>query len=133
MTTQISNLTAGFSNQFLNPSIDYSKLRQSTLTHAGSNVEDVAKVWDKITSENPDYITIGLCGQMFTLAANWSRSKKSVSYSCAVSNEFITIFGLVPTQKKQAFLRIDNANNIKINNGGKSWKYICPSLITIIG
>lgn len=135
MKTQISNLRSGNKNQVLNPSVDYSTLKRATSHngHAGDNYEVVKAIWDKVTSENPDKMEIELFGKVFELKANWSLSRKSVSYFTVISNDFLEAnFPIKASKTKPAHLQINFGTTIEVSNGKNSYMTICPSLIKIL-
>lgn len=135
MKTQINNLRSGIFNQILNPAIDYSQLPKSTshTGHAGSKREECNKVWDAVKSENSDSMTINIMGIEITLAANWSLSRKSVSYSAAISaDDLSNVFGMTPAQNKQPYISICDSTTIMVGNGKNESRFICPSLIHIL-
>lgn len=135
MKTQISNLFSGTKNQILNPNTDYTQRPKATshIGHSGSNMAEVAQVWEKVTAENPEFMTIRVMGMELTLKANWSLSGKSVSYHTSISAETLSEkFGLVPSKKGTPWISIQNANIITVDNGKNSQAYICPSYIEIL-
>lgn len=135
MKTQISNLFSGTKNQILNPNTDYTQRPKATSHngHSGSNMAEVAQVWEKVTAENPEFMTIRVMGMELTLKANWSLSRKSVSYHTSISAETLSEkFGLVPSKKGTPWISIQNANIITVDNGKNSHAYICPSYIEIL-
>ena len=134
MRTQISNLKSGTKNQFLNSTVDYTKLSKATshVGHAGSSSVEVNKVWENIKAENQEFMNIELLGQKFELKANWSVSGKSVQYMCDISVDFLNIFGIAEAINKTPYLMVHDANTITVGNGKNSYTYICPSLITIL-
>lgn len=135
MKTQISNLRSGSKNQVLNPSVDYSTLKRATSHngHAGDNYKGVKAIWDKVTSENPNKMEIELFGKVFELKANWSLSRKSVSYFTVISNDFLEEnFPIKASKTKPAHLQINFGTTIEVSNGKNSYMTICPSLIKIL-
>jgi hypothetical protein len=135
MKTQINNLCSGNFNQIINPAIDYSQLPKSTshTGHAGSTHEECNKVWDAVKAENPESMTINVMGIEITLAANWSLSSKSVSYSAAISaDDLSNVFGMIPAQNKQPFIFITDSTTIMVGNGKNERRFVCPSLIHIL-
>lgn len=50
MKTQISDLRTGRKKVMLNNNVEYSKVGGQVI---GSNVEEVAEVWEKVCEENP--------------------------------------------------------------------------------
>ncbi len=135
MKTQINNLRSGNFNQILNPAIDYSQLPKSTshTGHAGSTHEECNKVWDAVKSENPESMTINVKGMEIKLAANWSLSRKSVSYSAAISaDDLSNVFGMIAAQNKQPFIVISDSTTIMVGNGKNERIFVCPSLIHIL-
>lgn len=135
MKTQINTLRSGSKNQLLNPNVDYSKLPKATSHngHAGSNTELVLSIWARVKEENPEFLTIKIFGETLTLKANWTVSRKSVSYVTSISNEFLEENTIIKTTKsKVASLRIDSGNIIEISNGKNFRMTVCPSLVEII-
>ncbi len=138
MKTQINNLRSGNFNQILNPAIDYSQLPKSTshTGHVGSTHEECNKVWDAVKAENPESMTINIEGFVqieIKLAANWSLSRKSVSYSAAISvDDLSNVFGMIPAQNKQPFIVISDSTTIMVGNGKNESRFVCPSLINIL-
>ena len=134
MKTQISTLRSGTSKQITNSAIDYSQLPKATTHngHAGSTIEQCSQVWNAIKSENPESMTINIKGIDVTLAANWSLSRKSVSYEAAISaDDLRNVFGIIPAQGKQPYIIISDATTIIVGNGKNEHLNVCPSLIHI--
>jgi len=126
MKTQISNLRSGAKKQILNPQIDYKY-------NSGSNHEEVKKIWGKVIAENPIQLTAIIKGITVNLTANWSLSKKSVTYWGAITKEELeNIFKIKAAKKEQPYILIQNGNEIVVHNGKNSFKYICPSLVEIL-
>ena len=92
MKTQINSLVRG----------DH---RTSTV---GTKIEIRNEVALKVREENPETMTIKLRGRELELQADWSLSRKSVSYGCEIPldlyAEFFGTFGL--PQQPKAFIRI---------------------------
>lgn len=135
MKTQINTLRSGSKNQLLNQNVDYSNLPKDTSHngHAGSNTELVLSVWSRVKEENPEFLTIKIFGETLKLKANWSVSRKSVSYVTSISNEFLEEnTSIKATKSKVASLRIDSGNIIEISNGNNFRMTVCPSLVEII-
>lgn len=134
MKTQINTLVSGLKNQFLNVNKDYSIFLESSshCNHSGSNNKEVRAVWQEVIKENENGITILILGREIKLKANWSKSKESCFYAACMSSYIVEEIGLVPTKNETASITIMDANCIRIRNGGNSFKYICPSLITIL-
>ncbi len=135
MKTQISNLKSGTKNQVLNSNVDYSKLPKATSHngHAGSNSNEASNVWERVKSENQEQMTIKIFGKIINLTANWSLSRKSVSYSAAIDNAFLEDhFMLKSTKNKVASISINHSTRIEVSNGQNSFTYVCPSLIEIL-
>ena len=135
MKTQISQLRSGTKNQILNPEIDYSKLPKATshVGHSGSNQEDVESIWKRITDENPETMKVIVKGIEVELTANWSLSRKSVSYWGSLSKEDLEDkFCLKSSKKETPSISIQHGNIIVVTNGKNSFSHVCPSLIEII-
>lgn len=135
MKTQISNLRSGTKNQILNPKIDYTTLPNATshVGHSGSNQKEVEQIWKQIISENPERMKIIVKGVEVYLTANWSLSRKSVSYWGAISKEDLEgKFYLKAAKKETPSISIQYGNIIVVSNGKNNFKHICPSLIEIL-
>lgn len=135
MATQISNLRSGTKNQILNPQVDYSTLQNATSHsgHSGSNQKDVIDIWAQVVSENQETMRIVIQGIEFDLKANWSLSRKSVTYDVSISKEDLeNKFFLKASKKETPYISIQNGNIIIVSNGKNSFTYICPSLIQIL-
>lgn len=135
MKTQINELRSGVKNQILNDEIDYSKIPKDTqhFGHSGSNYAEVEAVWEKVIAENPESMKVVVKGIEVDLTANWSMSRKSVSYKGVLLKETLTeLFFLNPTEDEAPCLYILNGNLVKVANGNNDFHYLCPSLIEII-
>lgn len=135
MTTQISNLRSGTKNQLLNPKIDYSTLppASSHVGHSGSNQNDVEQIWKQVTSEHPEQMKVRVKGIEIDLKANWSLSRKSVSYNSSLSKEDLEDkFFLKAAKNENPSISIQFGNIIVVSNGKNSFTHICPSLIEIL-
>jgi hypothetical protein len=136
MKTQISSIRCGSHNQFLNKDIDYSKLPRSTTNanmHSGSSEEKCNQVWRKVVDENFNWITIKIFDYKFTLIANHSKSGKSTTYWINCTDEFAQLIGITPTKvPNMCWLSIQSSKHILVGNGKNSYRYVCPSLITIL-
>ncbi len=134
MKTQISNLRSGKVNQVLNDSVDYSILPKSTNHngHAGSNSKECQTVWEKVITENPEYLVINIYGFRLTLKANWSLSAKTVYYVANVPELLFSEFPLEASKNNKPYIAIYNASDIEVHNGKNSFIGICPSLIEIV-
>lgn len=135
MTTQISNLRSGKKNQLLNPQIDYSTLpsASSHVGHSGSNQNDVEQVWKQVTLEHPEEMKVRVKGIEIDFKANWSLSRKSVSYNGSLSKEDLEDkFFLKASKKETPSISIQHGNIIVVSNGKNSFTHICPSLIKIL-
>jgi hypothetical protein len=135
MTTQISNLRSGTKNQILNPQVDYSKLppASSHVGHSGSNHNDVEYIWKQVTSEHPEQMKVRVNGIEIDLKANWSSTRKSVTYNGYLSKEDLEAkFFLKATKNKSLSISIQFGNIIVVSNGKNSFTHICPSLIEIL-
>lgn len=135
MTTQISNLRSGTKNQLLNPQIDYSKLppASSHVGHSGSNQNDVEQIWKQVVSEHPETMKVLVKGIGIDLKANWSLSRKSVSYNGSLSKEYLEEkFFLKAAKNESPSISIQFGNIIVVSNGKNSFTHICPSLIEIL-
>ena len=135
MKTQISQLRSGTKRQILNPEIDYSQFPQATshVGHSGSNRAEVESVWNRIVQENPESMKIVVKGIEVELTANWSLSRKSVSYWGCISKEDLEDkFGLRPAKKETPSISIQQGNIIVLSNGKNSCSHVCPSLIEVL-
>lgn len=135
MKTQISTLRSGTKNQLLNPQIDYSILptASSHVGHSGSNQNDVEQIWKQVTSEHPEQMKVRVKGIEIDLKANWSLSRKSVSYNGSLSKEDLEDkFFLKAAKNESQSISIQFGNIIVVSNGKKSFTHICPSLIEIL-
>lgn len=135
MKTQINQLRSGIKNQVLNSNKDYSQLPKSTNheNHAGTNHILVREVWEKVMSENPTFLDIEIMGIRLRLKAHWSTSKLSCSYSTNITHEQLhRLAYLVPAKNKTPRLVIHDGNTIEVNNGKNSFRYLCPSFVTIL-
>lgn len=135
MKTQIKDLRSGTRYQLLNDKVDYSNLPPATSHsgHSGSNYNEVARVWAKVVAQNPEKIKIKIKGLKLELKANWSLSKKSVSYSSSITREDLkSKFGVIESKTKEPYITIFGANDIEINNGKKLYRNVCPSLVEIV-
>lgn len=135
MKTQISQLRSGTKNQILNPEIDYSKLPNATshVGHSGSNNADVESIWKQITDENPETMKVIIEGIEVDLKANWSLSRKSVSYWGSISKEDLeNKFYLKASKKETPSISIQHGNIIVVSNGKNSFIHVCPSLIQVL-
>ena len=135
MKTQISQLRSGTKNQILNPEMDYSQLPKATshVGHSGSNQNDVESIWKRITDENPETMKVIVKGIEVELKANWSLSRKSVSYWGSISKEDLEDkFSLKSSKKETPSISIQYGNIIVVSNGKNSFTHICPSLIEIL-
>lgn len=135
MKTQISNLRSGTKNQILNPQIDYTTLPNATshVGHRGSNQNDVEQVWKQVIAEHPETMKVVVKGVEVDLKANWSLSRKSVSYLGTISKEDLEDkFYLKASKKETPSISIQYGNIIVVSNGKNSFTHICPSLIEIL-
>lgn len=135
MKTQISNLRSGTKNQVMNPHIDYSTINHATshVGHSGSSHNEVEEVWKQVTSENPETMKVIVKGVEVDLKANWSLSRKSVSYNGSISKEDLeSKFALKAAKKESPSISIQFGNIIVVSNGKNSFNHICPSLIEIL-
>lgn len=135
MTTQISILRSGTKNQLLNPQIDYSTLppASSHVGHSGSNQNDVEQIWKQVVSEHPEQMKVRVKGIEIDLKANWSLSRKSVSYNGSISKEDLeSKFALKASKKEIPSITLQYGNIIIVANGKNSFTRICPSLIEIL-
>jgi len=135
MKTQISPLRSGTKNQVLNDTIDYSKLSNATshVGHGGTNQNEVENVWKKVISENPETMNIIVKGIKLELKANWSLSRKSVSYNAEISKQDLEDKFFIKASKNQTpSISIQYGNIIVVSNGKNSYAHVCPSLIEIL-
>ena len=134
MKTQISHLISGTKNQILNPEIDYSQFPQATshVGHSGSNHADVERTWKRVTDENPEVMKVIVKGIAVELRANWSLSRKSVSYWGGISKgDLEDKFYLKASKKETPSISVQHGNIIVVSNGKNSYSHICPTLIEI--
>jgi len=121
MKTQINNLVKG----------------NHRLGIDGTNSEIRNEIAAKVISENHEKMKVLLNNETVELTANWSASRKSVSYFGGISIElyrhFIGEFGL-PKIKPEAYIQIfGNMNVVLVTNSRKPmYHYISEKLITII-
>lgn len=134
MKTQISQLRSGTKNQILNPEIDYDGSKATSHNgHGGSNNADVEELWNRIIDENAEGMKIIIKGIEVELKANWSLSRKSVSYSGEISKEDLEdVFHIKSAKKGTPSVSIHHGNIITVSNGKNAENYICPSLIEIL-
>lgn len=135
MKTQISQLKSGTKNQILNPEMDYSQLPKATshVGHSGSNQNDVEQIWKQVTSEHPEQMKVRVKGIEIDLKANWSLSRKSVSYNGFLSKEDLEDkFYLKASKKENPSISVQHGNIIVVSNGKNSFSHVCPSLIEIL-
>jgi hypothetical protein len=135
MKTQINILLSGTKNQVLNPAVNYDQFPQATshVGHGGSNAETCSIIWNEVTNENPDKMTIKVKGEIIELAAHWSGSRKSVSYTGEITKEFLeSAFFIKAAKDKTPYISIQGGNIIMVGNGKKSWRYVCPTLFEIL-
>ena len=135
MKTQILNLRSGTKNQLLNHQIDYSILppASSHVGHSGSNQNDIEQIWKQVASEYPEQMKVRVKGIEIDLKANWSLSRKSVSYNGSISKEDLEDkFFLKAAKKERPSISIQFGNIIVVSNGKNSFTHICPSLIEIL-
>ena len=135
MKTQISQLKSGTKNQILNPEMDYSQLPKATshVGHSGSNQNDVEQIWKQVTSEHPEQMKVRVKGIEIDLKANWSLSRKSVSYWGSISKEDLEDkFYLKASKKETPSISVQHGNIIVVSNGKNSFSHVCPSLIEIL-
>lgn len=135
MRTQINQLRSGLKNQVLNSNVDYTQLPKSSNheNHAGTNHILVREVWEKVKSENPTFLDIEIRGIRLRLKAHWSTSKLSCSYSTDITPEQLyELVYLVSAKNKTPRLVIHDSNTIEVNNGKNSFRYLCPSFVTIL-
>ena len=67
------------------------------------------------------------------MKANWSVSRKSVSYFTEISNDFLTAnFPIAMSKTETAFISISSGTTVEVSNGKRSHMTVCPSLITIL-
>lgn len=91
----------------------------------------------KVREENPETMTILLRGREIKLQANWSVSRKSVSYMSEIPLdlyiEFFGNFGL-PKENPKAFILIqtDCTVNFQTNSKKQFFNYIKEQEVTIL-
>jgi len=124
--TQVKTLRSGTKNQILNPEVDYSTL-------SGSNHKEVQQVWEQIKSEHPESMNVIVSGIEVNLTANWSGSRKSVSYDGSISIEDLeSKFNIKSSKTGTPSISIQRGNIIMVSNGKNSFRTVCPSLVEII-
>jgi len=124
--TQVKTLRSGTKNQILNPEVDYSTL-------SGSNHKEVQQVWEQIKSEHPESMNVIVSGIEVNLTANWSGSRKSVSYDGSISIENLeSKFNIKSSKTGTPSISIQRGNIIMVSNGKNSFRTVCPSLVEII-
>ncbi len=128
MKTQIKNLRIGKKVQITNPILDYPKLV------VGSNKNECDSVWENVTKENPNEMKIKILGLDLILKANWSVSRKSVSYWGEISKEDLEkIFKIRAAKKHEnGYVSIQCGNLVKVGNWKNSYTDVCPSLVEIL-
>jgi len=108
MKTQISHLING--SQF----------------QAGTNHSERSVVVEQVRNENPESITIEIKGESVVLQANWSLSRKSVTYfgevSVATYVAFFGTFGL-PIENPKAFIQINTDMTVWLTTNSKKSFY----------
>ena len=121
MKTQISSLVKG----------DH---RTSTV---GTKSEIRNQIADQVKAENPERMKISIRGFEIELKANWSISRKSVTYfseiPIALYTEFVGDFGL-PLVNPRAFLQINGDMSVWMQTNSKKsmWQIIPENEITIL-
>lgn len=135
--SQISNLLSGAQVQVLNPNKDYSKCaRQSNEgQHAGSSYKEREALWQVVTAENQDGMTIEILGMTLTLQRRVSLSGKTVVYVADLEREQASqILGdfLPQATKYQRFPLVICEIGVRVEISKRSSITICPSLVTII-
>lgn len=135
MKTQINNLRSGTKTQVLNSSVDYNALPKATSHngHAGTNRKLVESVWNQVTNENQEEMVIRLFGEEIKLTANWSLSRKTVSYFAELDKEFFSDnFAMKLPKIGNPNISIQFGNIIIVSNGKHEFTHLCPSLIDIL-
>ena len=133
--TQVKTLRSGTKNQILNPEVDYSVLPKATSHngHSGSNQKEVEQVWERIKDEHPESMNVIVNGIEVKLTANWSGSRKSVSYDGSISIEDLeSKFNIKAAKTGTPSISVQRGNIIMVSNGKKSFRTVCPSLVEII-
>ena len=133
--TTFATLRSGAKNQILNPEVDYSTLSKSTSHngHSGTNHKDVELLWKQVTALHPESMNVIVNGIEVNLTANWSVSRKSVSYDGSISIEDLeSKFNIKAAKTGTPSISVQRGNIIMVSNGKKSFRTICPSLVEII-
>ena len=139
--TQIKRLRSSKGDQILNPEVNYiSKYTTEELkkryrglipivTHKESEELEVSNIWERVRKENPDKIKIKIFDTVLELENNEG------IYFATVSNDFLRKCEVVESSTHFPYfpyIEIRTANEIVVSNGKFYWRYICPSLITIL-
>lgn len=124
MRQQINHLFSGTENQIINREKGYT-------LRVGTKHEEVDKVYEIVKEQNPITLTIIFMGYALDLSAEWSKSGKSCSYFGELPEKLAHQLFKVP-KKAKPYIQIDNANEIRVHNGGIYHINVCPSLIKII-
>lgn len=136
--TQIKRLRSSKGDQILNPKVNYiSKYTEEEfkkrygglipiVTHEESEELEVNNIWERVRKENPDKIKIKFFDTVLEL------ENDEGTYIAKVSNEFLRKCEVVESSKGFPYIEIRTANEIVVSNGKFHWRYICPSLITIL-
>ena len=110
MKTQINQLVKG----------DH---RTSTVGTKSEIRNEVAK---QVVSENPESMTISIRGIEIQLKANWSLSRKSVTYfgeiPVSLYNEFFGNFGM-PKENPKAFVQVNTDMSVWFTTNSKKPMY----------
>jgi hypothetical protein len=130
MKTQISDLRTGRKKVMLNNNVEYSKVGGQVI---GSNVEEVAEVWEKVCEENPQVMKIKFFGKEYELKKYNSATGKTTDFSTLIDDDTLREFCIMPSKnpKISGSLTIQG-NFICMNNGKKSFLEFCPSFVEII-
>lgn len=106
----------------------FQELTQGNQFEAGTNEAIRVKVMQPIIAANPEKITIKVKGVELTLTANWSLSRKSMSYYGTITAEnYIAItgsnFGLKKdTQKNSPYFTMGDTGCCEIHAGGNYYE-----------
>jgi hypothetical protein len=120
MKTQINNLVKG----------------DHRLAISGTNSKLRNSIAEKVIAENPKSITVELRGYTLILAANWSKSGKSVSYFGSMPIElYVSMFGnfCLPRENARAFVRINGDMSVwaLTNSRKNAFQIVAEKEITI--
>ncbi len=119
MKSQINNLVQGSQNV------------------TGTNQLVRNEIAAKVIAENQEFMTIQVMGEKITIAANWSKSKKSVDYFGQISLKLYKSFCgeyCLPKENPKAFIQISGDMRVWLTTNTKKSAYqvISNSNVTIL-